>query len=71
MNSPAEIAKNYILIGKDKVKMPFLKTFLLAIMAGMFIAIAGAGASVAVVSVDVPSLAKVLSGCISREDWQW
>lgn len=64
MNSPAEIAKNYILIGKDKVKMPFLKTFLLAIMAGMFIAIAGAGASVAVVSVDVPSLAKVLSGCI-------
>ena len=64
MNSPAEIAKNYISIGEGKVKMSFLKTFLLAIMAGMFIAIAGAGASIAVVSVETPSLAKLISGCI-------
>ena len=64
MNSPAEIAKNYIAIGEGKAKMPFLKTFLLAIMAGMFIAIAGAGASVAVVSVEAPSVAKLISGCI-------
>lgn len=64
MNSPAEIAKNYISIGEGKVKMSFLKTFLLAIMAGMFIAIAGAGASIAVVSVETLSLAKLISGCI-------
>ena len=64
MNSPAEIAKNYLEIGEGKVKMSFLKTFLLAIMAGMFIAIAGAGASIAVVSVETPSIAKLISGCI-------
>lgn len=64
MNTPAEIAKNYIAIGEGKAKMPFLKLFLLSILAGMFIAIAGAGASVAVVTVDSPSVAKLISGCI-------
>ena len=48
----------------EKVNMSFLKTFLLEIMAGMFIAIGGAGASIAVVSVETPSLAKLISGCI-------
>lgn len=64
MNSPKEIAANYVGIGVAKAKNSMIKTFLLAIMAGMFIAIAGAGASVAVVTVDSPSVAKVISGCI-------
>ena len=43
MNSPAEIAKNYIQIGTGKCKLSIPKMLLLGIMAGIFIAIAGAG----------------------------
>ena len=32
MNSPAEIAKNYVGIGKGKVETPALKLFILGIM---------------------------------------
>lgn len=37
MNTPAEIAKNYVGIGKGKVNTPPLKLFILGIMAGIFI----------------------------------
>ena len=51
MNSPAEIAKNYVPIGKGKTTMKASKLFILGILAGMFIAIAGVGASTASVSI--------------------
>ena len=41
MNTPAEIAKNYVGIGKGKVNTPPLKLFILGIMAGIFIGIGG------------------------------
>ena len=41
MNSPAEIARNYINIGIKKVKLPYIKMFILGIYAGMFIASGG------------------------------
>lgn len=47
MNSPKEIANNYIGIGKGKVNTPIPKMFCLAILAGMFIAMAGIGATAA------------------------
>lgn len=64
MNSPQEIAKNYIQIGVNKAKTPPVRLFLLSIMAGIFIAIAGAGATIASVSVESASAARLVSGCI-------
>ena len=45
MLSPSEIAKKSVKIGKDKAELPPLKMFLLGVFAGMFIALAGAGAT--------------------------
>lgn len=47
MNSPAEVAKNYLTIGKNKANTEISRMFLLAILAGMFIAMAGVGATAA------------------------
>lgn len=47
MNSPAEVAKNYLTIGKNKANTEVSRMFLLAVLAGMFIALAGVGATAA------------------------
>lgn len=47
MNSPAQIAKNYLNIGKGKANTPIPKMIVLGILAGMFIAMAGVGATAA------------------------
>lgn len=62
--TPAEVAKNYIATGKNKAAMPALNLFLLGILAGAFIALAGVGASTASAMVDNPSLAKLISGLV-------
>ena len=41
MNSPSEIARNYIDIGVKKVNLPFIKMLILGIYAGMYIASGG------------------------------
>jgi formate/nitrite transporter FocA (FNT family) len=64
MNSPAEIAKNYISTGESKCRNTISKMIILAIFAGMFIAIAGVGATVAAVSIKTASVAKLVSGLI-------
>ena len=64
MNSPAEIAKNYVPIGKGKTTMKASKLFILGILAGMFIAIAGVGASTAFVSIGSASVAKLVGACV-------
>ena len=61
MHSPLEIAKNYIEIGINKVRMPVIKMFVLAIFAGCFIAVAGIGATTAAVSIESASLARLVS----------
>ena len=45
MGSPMETARSYPEIGRAKVSMSPLRTLLLAILAGMFIALAGVGAT--------------------------
>ena len=45
MNTPSEIAANYVAIGKGKANLPLVKMLLLAILAGAFIALAGAAAT--------------------------
>jgi len=64
INSPAEIAANYLKIGEGKLNAKPVKTFLLAIMAGMFIAFAGAGATTASVSVQAASLSRFVQSVI-------
>ncbi len=64
MNSPAEIAKNYLAIGKAKTQNGALKLLVLGILAGAFIALAGIGATTAAVSVSSASVGKFLGACI-------
>lgn len=45
MKTPAEVAANYVGIGKAKANLSVGKLFLLAVMAGAFIALAGAAAT--------------------------
>lgn len=62
--APAQIAENYIAVGKAKVNTPVLKMFLLAVMAGIFIAFGGAAATTAAVSIEAPSVGKLVGACI-------
>lgn len=62
--TPAEVSKNYVAIGKGKVNTPIPKMFLLAVLAGAFIALGGAGAATASASISVASVAKLVGACI-------
>lgn len=64
LNSPKEIAQNYISIGKKKAELPIDKMLLLAIIAGAFIALGGIGAATASVGAEPASAGKLISGCI-------
>lgn len=64
MNSPKEIANNYIAIGKGKVNTPVAKMFVLGILAGIFIAFGGVASTAAAVSVPLASVGKFLGACI-------
>ena len=64
MYSPAEVAKNYVSIGKSKVNTPVSRMFVLAILAGAFIAIGGVAATTVAVSVEAPSIGKFLGACV-------
>ena len=63
MNGPAVVAENYIDIGVGKVNLKISKMFLLAVLAGAFIALAGAGASTAS-STLTGSAGKLVSACV-------
>ena len=60
MNSPKEVAAAYCAAGEAKVVQPFWKTFVLAIFAGMFIAFAGVGSTVAPATIQTASVAKLV-----------
>lgn len=62
--TPAEIAKNYIAIGKAKVNTPIGRMFLLAVLAGTFIGLGGVGATTAAVSIPYASVGKLVGACI-------
>ncbi len=64
MKSPAEIAVRYESVGKSKSEAPVLKTFLLAIMAGAFIALGGLGSQIASACAPDPSTARILSSIV-------
>ncbi len=62
--SPADVAQNYIQIGKSKANTPDAKTILLAVMAGLFIAIGGIAATTVAVAVEPAALGKFLGAII-------
>lgn len=62
--APAEIAKNYVAVGKAKVEMSFSRMFLLAVLAGAFIGLGGAGAATASVSISQASVGKLVGAVI-------
>lgn len=64
MNTPKEIAANYVAIGKGKVNTPVPKMFVLAILAGAFIAFGGVAATTAAVSIESASVGKLVGACI-------
>lgn len=64
MITTKEVAQNYNNIGVGKVKQTTANTFVLAIIAGFFIAVAGTGAAAAAVSVGQPSLVRLINGLI-------
>lgn len=58
MISVKEATKNYINGGKGKTTMPLGRMFVLAFLAGMFIALAGTAATIASSTVTNSSVAK-------------
>ena len=64
MNSPAEIAKNYVNVGVGKARLPISKMLLLGIMAGAFIAFGAVCSQVIAVSIPLPSVAKFAGAAV-------
>lgn len=64
MHLPSEIIKLYSLLGSTKVEQPFLKTFVLAIFAGGFIALGAMGSQIISCGVVPVAFGRALSGII-------
>ena len=64
MLTPSEIAQNFITVGETKARLTSGKMFLLAALAGAYVALAGVGATAASTTVENASLAKLLSACV-------
>ncbi|MDR0812573.1 MAG: formate/nitrite transporter family protein [Oscillospiraceae bacterium] len=64
MNSPQKIAENYIATGASKLRMPWTRTIVLSILAGVFIALAGVGATITSAVIPNASLGKLIAGCV-------
>lgn len=62
--TPKEIAENAVEIAKNKANLIWWKQILLAIMAGLFIGLAGNGASISAYSANSAGMAKMLSGVL-------
>ena len=64
MFTSAEVAKNVIGIGKTKASMSAGRLFVLGILAGMFIALASAGATTVNGFMTHPGAARMLAACV-------
>ena len=62
--SPADVAKNYIAVGKAKAAMPIPRMLLLAVLAGAFIAVGGVASTAAAVSISSASVGKLVGACV-------
>lgn len=64
MNTPAEMAQNYVGIGKKKTELPVAKALLLGIMAGLFIAIGGMAFEMATAMLGGSTVGKFIGACL-------
>lgn len=64
MLSPKQTAEKLIIIGQNKTQTGALKTLLLGVLAGMFIALAGVGAVTASAGINSYGLKKLVSACV-------
>lgn len=64
MISSDQIARNYEVAGARKAQLPVPHMLVLAIFAGMFIALAGAAASTASAAITNPSVARIISALV-------
>lgn len=64
MYTPKEVAENYLSACRTKAALPLGRMFLLACLAGAFVALAGVASTAAAATVGDPSLAKLISGCV-------
>ena len=64
MNTPPQIAETCLNVSKSKATLPMGKMIILGLFAGIFIAFAGSGSTVASAAVTNPSLAKLLSAVV-------
>ena len=64
MLKPSQIANSFVDVGIQKTNLKIKKMFVLGIFAGMFVAFAGAGSSVASCTIPDPSFARIMNACI-------
>lgn len=64
MKTSREVADSYVEIGHKKCSEKISKTFVLSILAGMFIAFGGIGSAIASCTVPSGSVARIISGCV-------
>lgn len=61
---PQECAANYAAAGRNKTRMPVIKMFLLAVLAGFFIAVSGAATNTAAHSISNVGTARLVCGLL-------
>lgn len=61
MNSPLEVATNYVAIGKKKTELSIVKMLIMGILAGAFIAFGAAASSTAAFSAPTAGMVRVMS----------
>ena len=64
MNTPAEIAQNYVGIGKKKTELPVAKMLILGILAGLFIAVGGTAFEMATAMLGGSVVGKFIGACL-------
>ena len=62
--SPADVAQNYIEIGRSKANTPTVKLIILAILAGLFVALGAIASTTVAVAVKPASLGKFLGAVV-------
>ena len=62
--TPKECAANYAAVGAAKTRMPLTKLFLLAALAGFFIAMGGAVTNTAAHTIDNVGVARIVCGLL-------
>ncbi|MCL1873816.1 MAG: formate/nitrite transporter family protein [Clostridiales bacterium] len=64
MLNPEEIVEGYVRVGKSKAEQPLLKMTLLALLAGLIVALGGVTTNSLAATIDNPSLIRLVAGLL-------